>query len=368
VKQRGARTCSRTARRATIGAGLAMHAAVATRLPAQEPVASAGSAGAARDGAPPAGPPRAPVRLVFVGDVNLGTVTFPDGIPSDSARSLLDSARSVLQGDLVVIDCEGVLADAGAALKCLARPARVRRGAGGRRRTQPPVLRPNSFALRGPAALAQALRATGVTHANLADDHALDFGDAGLAATIADLESAGIRTYGPAARLAIDTVAGPDGARTIVGLIGFTTYDVAPDLRDVAASAALVDSLRPRVDLLIATFHGGAEGARAARPGRTGVPWPRADCLQSGQLRDVPRLQHPRHHGHHGRPAGRLRGRRFALEGRAHTFPADVGRPTRARCDGRGHPAGARPLAGGLRRDGGGTAGRRHPRAARSTG
>ena len=54
---------------------------------------------------------------------------------------------------------------------------------------------------------------------------------------------------------------------TTVGLIGFTTYPFAYDLLDIERSAAVVDSVRPLVDLLVVTFHGGAEGiARPALP------------------------------------------------------------------------------------------------------
>ena len=38
----------------------------------------------------------APVRLAFVGDINLGTATLPDGVPPDSGRGLLDAARPSL--------------------------------------------------------------------------------------------------------------------------------------------------------------------------------------------------------------------------------------------------------------------------------
>jgi hypothetical protein len=50
---------------------------------------------------------------------------------------------------------------------------------------------------------------------------------------------------------------------TVVGLIGFATYPFANDLLDVERSAAVVDSVRPLVDLLFVTFHGGAEGVAA---------------------------------------------------------------------------------------------------------
>lgn len=209
--------------------------------------------------APPAPRRLAAVQLAFTGDVNLGTVTFPEGVPPAEGRGLLDSARTALAGDLVVVNYEGVLADSGADTKCLRPGPRRPRG----RRPAPPRRAANCYAFRGPAALAPRLREAGVTHANLANNHALDFGPAGLAATIAALEATGVRTYGPDGRVAFDTVRTTDGATRTIALVGFTTYDFAPDLRDIPASVALVDSVRPLADLVIVTFHGGAEGARA---------------------------------------------------------------------------------------------------------
>jgi hypothetical protein len=49
----------------------------------------------------------------------------------------------------------------------------------------------------------------------------------------------------------------------VVGLLGFATYPYAYDLLDLARSTAVVDSMRPLVDLLVVTFHGGSEGIRA---------------------------------------------------------------------------------------------------------
>jgi hypothetical protein len=63
--------------------------------------------------------------------------------------------------------------------------------------------------------------------------------------------------------VAIDTVRHGDSA-TVVGVIGFATYPFAYDLLDVDRSRAVVDSLRPLVDVLVVTFHGGTEGADAA--------------------------------------------------------------------------------------------------------
>ena len=206
------------------------------------------------------------VRLAFVGDINLGTATLPDGVPPDSGRGLLDRARPVLTGDLVVGNFEGVLADTGTSEKCERMRARdeprPRRRARHRPIQDTVTARPGCYAFRTPTALAPRLVDAGFTHLNLANNHANDFGPAGRASTERILDSLGLRLYGPLGRVAIDTVRRGDSLTT-VGLLGFTTYPYAYDLLDIARSAEVVDSLRPLVDLLIVTFHGGAEGVRA---------------------------------------------------------------------------------------------------------
>jgi hypothetical protein len=222
------------------------------------------------------------VRLTFVGDINLGTSTLPDGVPPDTGRALLDSARPALVGDLVVGNFEGVLADTGTSEKCermraedrqaerreeqSARRHVTKRSTHRRRtRSQPAdtaVARPGCYAFRTPTALAPRLVEAGFTHLNLANNHANDYGPAGRESTERTLDSLGLSRYGPLGRIAIDTVRRGDSLAT-VGLVGFSTYPYAYDLLDIERSAAVVDSVRSLVDLVIVTFHGGAEGVRA---------------------------------------------------------------------------------------------------------
>jgi hypothetical protein len=222
---------------------------------------------------PAPAPVRAPVRLAFVGDINLGTTTLPDGIPPDDGRGLLDAARPALRGDLVIGNFEGVLADTGTSDKCERMRADDARqhGPGARRRARrarrhaaqdTATVHPGCYAFRTPTALAPRLVDAGFTHLNLANNHANDYGPAGRASTEYTLDSLWLQRYGPLGRIAIDTVRHGDSA-SVVGLIGFATYPYAYDLLDIARSAAVVDSLRPLVDLLVVTFHGGSEGVRA---------------------------------------------------------------------------------------------------------
>jgi hypothetical protein len=210
----------------------------------------------------------APVRLAFTGDINLGTATLEDGIPPDSGRGLLDPARPSLSGDLVIGNFEGVLADTGTSVKCLiAKPPPLRRSKKSKPPpAEPPAVRRNCYAFRTPTVLAPRLVEAGFTHLNLANNHANDLGVAGRESTERILDSLGMRLYGPLGKIAVDTIRRGDGLTT-VGLIGFTTYPFAYDLLDIERSAMVVDSMRPLVDLLIVTFHGGAEGVSAQHTG-----------------------------------------------------------------------------------------------------
>lgn len=216
---------------------------------------------------PPARPP-ATVRLAFVGDINLGTATLPDGVPPDGGRGLLDRARPSLVGDLVIGNFEGVLADTGTPTKCLVKvtPPQRRRARSGAQQPDSFVVRRNCYAFRTPTMLAPRLVDAGFTHMNLANNHASDLGPTGRASTERTLDSIQIRHYGPLGRIAVDSVRRGDSLTT-VGLIGFATYPYAYNLLDIERSAAVVDSIRPLVDLLVVTFHGGSEGVKALHTG-----------------------------------------------------------------------------------------------------
>jgi Bacterial capsule synthesis protein PGA_cap len=224
---------------------------------------------------PPAPKPRlfAPVRLAFTGDINLGTLTIPDGVPPDSGRGLFDGALSSLTGDLVVGNFEGVLGDSGTTYKCGRQGTHVSAAMHEAASRRPPVPEKprrrrtkeaprTCYAFLTPTALAPRLREAGFTHLNLANNHANDFGAGARRTTEAIFDSLGLRHYGPLGNIALDSVRRGDSV-TAVALVGFTTYPYAYDLLDVARSAAVVDSVRRLADLVIVTFHGGAEGVKA---------------------------------------------------------------------------------------------------------
>jgi hypothetical protein len=252
-----------------LGLGACARPAPPPAVPAPAPEAARADTAAALP--PPdtaAVAPAEPVRLwpesvtfAFTGDVNLGTTTLPGGIPPQDGRGLLDAARPHLTGDLVVGNLEGVFADSGVSEKCIDRQALARMRRAGREPTEPPV-RANCYAFRTPTALAARLREAGFTHLNLANNHSGDLGAAGRASTRTILDSLGLDHYGPLGSIAVDTIRRGDST-SVVALVGFTTYPFAYNLLDIERSAAVVDSVRRTVDILVVTFHGGGEGARA---------------------------------------------------------------------------------------------------------
>lgn len=186
-----------------------------------------------------------PIRFAFTGDINLGTRTIEDGLPPDSGRGLFRQVDSLLRGDLVVGNFEGVLSDSGSSSKCAPKSTRC-------------------YAFATPTWLAVRLAEAGFTHANLANNHANDYGPDARRHTEDTLRALGLTPYGPLGQVAITPVF-RDGRMTLVGLVGFATYPHTYNLLDLARSVAIVDSVRPLVDMLVVTFHGGREGSTAVR-------------------------------------------------------------------------------------------------------
>ncbi|MFA6148754.1 MAG: CapA family protein [bacterium] len=196
-----------------------------------------------------AGPadPLPAIRVAAVGDVMMGT-TFPEPIlPPEDGATLFRAVAPLLAGhDVVFGNLEGPLTDVERSPKC----PKPRRGG-----------RP-CFAFRTPPRYAALLAEAGFTAVNVANNHSLDFGMEGLDNTLAFLDAAGIEAVG-GERVAVFTVSGKS-----VAVAGFSyslrTRYVHP-LLDAEAAREIVADLKGRYDLVVVSFHGGAEGARATR-------------------------------------------------------------------------------------------------------
>ena len=179
------------------------------------------------------------LRLRAAGDVMLGT-TVPEGklAPDDGAK-LLDGVSALLRdADLTFVNLEGPLCDSGTSAKC-------KKGG-------------NCFAFRSPTRYGQYLEDAGIDLASTANNHAGDFGEACRRETEATLEKHRIVWSGPRGTIGYTEFKGKK-----LALIGFHTSGSCNDVNDLKTAQALVRQARANADLVIVSFHGGAEGTNA---------------------------------------------------------------------------------------------------------
>ncbi|MBE2253773.1 MAG: CapA family protein [Myxococcus sp.] len=181
------------------------------------------------------------LRLRAVGDVMLGTAV-PEGVlPPDDGAHLLDAVAPLLRdADVTFANLEGPLCDSGTSAKC-------RKGG-------------NCFAFRSPTRYAAYLKGAGIDLGSTANNHSGDFGEACRRETEAALDAQGIVWSGPPGSVGTLTVKGKR-----LALVAFHTSGATNDVNDLAAAKALVAKAAATHDLVIVSFHGGAEGLGADR-------------------------------------------------------------------------------------------------------
>lgn len=181
------------------------------------------------------------LRLRAVGDVMLGT-SVPEGyLPPDDGATLLGGVSDWLaDADLTFANLEGPLCDSGSSAKC-------RKGG-------------NCYAFRSPTRYAKHLKAAGIDLGSTANNHSGDFGEACRRETEKALDGEGIVWSGPPGSIGTVTAKGKK-----VALVAFHTSGATNDVNDLAAAKKLVAQAASTHDLVIVSFHGGAEGIDANR-------------------------------------------------------------------------------------------------------
>ena len=187
-------------------------------------------------------PKGATLHLRGVGDLMIGT-TFPDGyLQPDDAKGTFNNVADWLQGaDLTFGNLEGPLCDTGETTKC-----------------KPDAAPGSCYAFRSPTRYAPIYRDAGFDVMSTANNHAGDFGQECRLATEAALDSVGIAHSGRPGDVAHLTANGLK-----IALIGFHTSDATHNVNDHEAARLLVAGLAADNDLVIVSFHGGAEGSKA---------------------------------------------------------------------------------------------------------
>ncbi len=183
-------------------------------------------------------PPPVRISIAAVGDVMLGT-DYPDNrLPPDDGAGQLSAVAAVFQAaDITFANLEGTLLDGG-------QPAKQCRDNG------------RCYVFRSPARYATHLEAAGIDVVSLANNHARDFGEEGRSGTMAALDAVGIQHSGREGDIARWQVKGKS-----VAMIAFAPYWGSHQMLDLDAAREKVSQLAEENDLLLVSFHGGAEGA-----------------------------------------------------------------------------------------------------------
>lgn len=181
------------------------------------------------------------LRIIGVGDMMLGT-NFPDTpsyLAPDDGRTLLDPVKNTLSAaDITFGNLEGCILSEGGTPKSCSNPAMC-------------------YAFRMPNHYAGYFRDAGFDLMSIANNHIGDFGEAGRRNTINQLKSQGISFAGLSSHPY--TIVQRNGIR--YGLCAFAPNEGTVSINDLEGARALVKKVDALCDVLIVSFHGGAEGA-----------------------------------------------------------------------------------------------------------
>ena len=227
-----------------VAALLSLAACATTEQPAPEPVAAEPTA----PGEPPTvvtpvepAPPRT-VSFAAVGDMMIGT-NFPENhLPDDDGIGFLaDVAPFLWPVDVAFGNLEGVLVDGGEPGKKCKNPKAC-------------------YLFRSPTRYANHYRAAGFDVLSLANNHARDFGEEGRTETMLALQRAGIHHSGREGDFASFEV---DGVR--IAVLAYAVTKNSNMLLDYELSEQTVREHANSHDIVVVSFHGGAEGKDVTR-------------------------------------------------------------------------------------------------------
>lgn len=191
--------------------------------------------------------PKDTVSIIGVGDIMMGTNYPENKLPSDNGRFLMKGVEAILKNaDITFGNLEGTLLDAGGTPKSCKDPKVC-------------------YVFRTPVRFVDNLLFAGFDVMSLANNHAGDFGEAGRKSSMTTLENAGIPHAGQLARPY--TILKKDSLK--YGLVAFAPNSGCVNLNDLQHARALVAHLDSLCDIVMVSFHGGAEGAQYQNVPRT---------------------------------------------------------------------------------------------------
>lgn len=181
------------------------------------------------------------ISIIAVGDMMLGSA-FPSkkDLSPDNAIGSFKAVKRFLKGNVVFGNLEGCFLDAGKSEKCK------------------DIDSNNCYVYRMPSSYVSVFKKAGFNLLSLANNHLNDFGKAGRQRTAELLDSVGIHHAGqinkPYDIFEIDSIK--------YGFIAFAPNKNTVQLNDYITAKKLIAKVRPLVNILIISFHGGNEGSK----------------------------------------------------------------------------------------------------------
>ena len=185
--------------------------------------------------------PAESISVAAVGDIMLGSTYQGRGLPVNDGADMISGLKPILSAvDIAFGNLEGAVIDGGVSTKC----------------------GPTSklcYVFRMPTRYGKYLKDVGFDVLSLANNHSSDFGAEGRASGRKVLDDLGIiHAGGDVNDIPYLTV---KGKRVVV--VAFATNPISLNLIDVENSRRVVADAARKADIVIVSFHGGAEGSSA---------------------------------------------------------------------------------------------------------
>jgi poly-gamma-glutamate capsule biosynthesis protein CapA/YwtB (metallophosphatase superfamily) len=176
-----------------------------------------------------------------VGDVIPGT-NYPDNrLPSNRNKLIPKSVRSHLQrADILFGNFESSLTSYPYSSK--------------------DITQGQTFAFRSPPSYAKLFSDVGFDVLNIANNHAMDFGNIGFNDTVKNLAQVNIATVGHKNQILL-----LQANKIPVAMIGFAPYERYNSIHDLEAATQLVKKAQEKGNVVVVSMHAGAEGTDALR-------------------------------------------------------------------------------------------------------
>lgn len=179
------------------------------------------------------------ITVIGVGDIMMGS-NYPTGerLPPNDGIDLLKEVESILSSaDITMGNLEGVLLDEGGTAKTCKDPKVC-------------------YVFRSPQRYVQNLTNAGFDIISLANNHVGDFGEVGRKSSMKTLEDAGLHHAGQLNKPY--AIVEKEGVR--YGFTAFAPNNNCLSLNDLEGAKKIVTMLDSLTDVVIVSFHGGAEG------------------------------------------------------------------------------------------------------------